>query len=260
MNKEVEKAVEELSPVKKQIGRMFLNGKSENFILKTNRQAFVTMVKNAIRKADKGFFEKRTEKKEKRFDIGEGKQRVRTVVTQEVGISFKKYKVISGIILTLSWYLCLTEKMINSFYPKFKFLSYEMDKQTYATLKDNIKINKWKFMLNPIFGKIFDGVIKAVKNQYAHLFFDFCGGLETHEQDIKLALQNDIVGLYGIVWITLSTRSTTPNYHTIEELKKIINEFGGGRYDDIHWIPYSDPTVNNDKGANMIAVILRRMK
>lgn len=262
-NEKIIKLVSELSEVKQKIGEEFLKGKKQSLVSKMFRQAFVTMVLIKIKAIDKDYFdgknytEVKTElvsKTNSEYD-NEDKRKMRRLAKLWIDRAVKKYGVKKGLILTLSCFKCDAEILINHYHPLFKFLSYEFDPVHFALLKQNIKINKWDFMLEPVYDKIIEGIKNAKKDTYSHLLLDFCQSLVTHAPDIELALANDIVKKGGIIWITVTSRLGRgyKGYNTKKELDNLIQIAGRGNYKIVEKVGYGT-------GAPMYSIIVQRIK
>jgi hypothetical protein len=83
----------------------------------------------------------------------------------------------------------------------------EFDKDIYLKLvKTAIKhFNK------PIFyyGSIADMIYKAKKDTYTHCFLDYCRTIHSHIDEIKFALENNIVKKNGLITFTFALRDNS---------------------------------------------------
>jgi len=274
---EVKLYISQLSPTKKEIGELLANGYSYQNVLtavarkrKTTSKgiptlkSIITMVVDELEmviKNNSTLQQTNTQRVEipekvtKQLDFNKGirKQSVRENVLYKILESYKKFKIVDGLILTLSSWQCLMEKKINKEFPNFTFLTCENDKETLKNLfeertKHNLKFIKYVFAGE--IGKIID---LSEKDKFAHLLLDYCGTLNSYKDDIKLAIQKDILKKGGIIMVTLSTRVSIKGYNTLSELNKLIQTVGRGKYSIIHKESYKDT-------MDMITVIIRRTK
>ena len=108
-------------------------------------------------------------------------------------------------ILTLPCSDCVIEmKILNEISKKYRFMGCELDSKVYNKMLMTIAKNNLPFDTHK--GKIGDKIREAKPNQYSHLILDYCGTLGTAHEDIKFAIDNDIVEIDGTIAITLNKR------------------------------------------------------
>jgi hypothetical protein len=101
------------------------------------------------------------------------------------------------------------------------------------------------------------------EGSFAHILLDYCGSFTTNKRTITHVLENNLVMVGGIIWITLNARDKYDK-NTNVNLFKLITKTGGNRYrfekiDGIQPI-YKYQGSDNRKGAPMYTVLLRRVK
>lgn len=203
-------------------------------------------------------FEQRTEVHNESNDYteGVGKQYVRTVILDSIRESSTKYKVKDGVILTLSSSNCIMEKNINLEFPKFDFFTCENDLNISNKIREEVKKNKLKFMKYIFEGNIEEIIRISGKNKFSHLLLDYCGTFKTYQDEIRTALEEDIIKRYGIITVTLSTRISEKDFNTKNEfesmINKITNDANQRRYKIIKTEPYRDT-------MSMVTFVVRRM-
>jgi hypothetical protein len=255
----------QFSPVKQEIADLLLSGLTKETVVsiiakkrkvKSTQRAYgtfksyVTMVENTLNNIKKeAVIKVKKEKSVHDFSKGDGKQRLRTRLIEEMKYSLLK----NGIVLTLSSNQCILESLINkdADFKTLKFLSCECDEVIFPLLQDNIKKNNLTFMEAPLPCKIGIIIRLAGRDKFSHLFLDYCQTLQKFEEEIAIALENKIVVEGGLVWITVSTRSGQVTTKT--ELDKLIKKHGGSDYKVECSYSYRDTVT-------MHSVIIRRIK
>jgi hypothetical protein len=117
-----------------------------------------------------------------------------------------------GDVLTLPADKCKLEKRISERLPQtdFRYTMVEFDKDVYLKLvKTAIK-----HFNRPIFyyGSIADMIYKAKKDTYTHCFLDYCRTIHSHINEIKFALENNIVKKNGLITFTFALRDNSKKH------------------------------------------------
>ena len=143
-------------------------------------------------------------KEEKNTYLNEGgtlKQLARDLVCQAIETSKKV-----GKILSLPFETCKFERqLLETVSNKFTFVGVERLKETYFNMLKTVVENRLN--MSCINGNFIDTVKSSLKNEYAHVYADFCGNFDDYHHDIKLLLKKKIVQVGGTVSITLSNRT-----------------------------------------------------
>lgn len=181
-------------------------------------------------------------------------------------------------ILTLPFIHCMIEKMIiKNVSKKVKFIGVEKNENDYHKMLSHIANNKLGSYIFPRLGEMAKYIAQAKENEYSHLILDYCGSIATLWKEIQVALVNDIVKINGIVAITINKRfqhntfinnllvnfpfvkggvSNTPTEHIV---RTIIDKSAGLRYKVIETFDYRDPKGDDNNGANMLLLIVKRI-
>jgi len=256
---ETEKFISELSPVKKRIA-LYMNAgfskvDSAKKIAKENGSdfstilSFATMVEKLAIKKGIVFSSKRKKPTyEPCTKENSAKNKVHKRVLEEVMYS----KIKSGVVLTLSWINCILETLVNEKLNDLKFLSCEMDKDTFVDLEKFIEEKSLTFMKEPLRCKIGEIIKISAKNTFSHLFLDYCKGFELFKDEISIAIKNKIIVKDGIIWITVGSRSGKKGFKTEKEVLDLIEEVGGKDYKVEFKHGYRD-------SMPMFTVIIRRI-
>jgi len=197
---------------------------------------------------------------------GEKKQVARDLMVKSIVQS----EISKGTILTLPFIHCkIEQQLINIVGKKYNFLGCENDPIVYNQMLMTIAQNNLPISTHK--GNIKDKINIANENEYSHLILDYCGQLGTTHEEIKTAIENNIVQVGGVIAITLNKR-ITPNTEFIYELmeklnprtkededtrcehalRTFINRIGGLNYAIESVLNYHDTT-------SMILMIVRRI-
>lgn len=217
----------------------------KNFSLTKLSKPKKIKIKKAIKEHKSGFYNN---------VVGIGKRQWRLNMAEAFRSSEKNYGIVGGNVLTLCASKFILEKLLHSYFPHFKFLACEFKREVYVSLKRMIGRERNKggnYMLNPLNVDIRTIIDVSVKNQFAHLILDFCGVLNTFSDDIKIAIEKNIVQKGGIVAITVSCNRNTGG-KTEQKLRDLIDFAGKGAYEIVNEQNY------NDTGTKMYALIIRR--
>lgn len=182
-----------------------------------------------------------------------------------------------GVMLTLPFKKAILEKrMLKEISPKLNFIGYEWEQKTFWDLCK--LIGEEQLPITPIHGSISNGIYGAKKDQYSNLILDYCGVLDTFADEIKFAIENDIVESNGIIAVTLSKMGicnktgiigeifkTTP-YELFDTkmsetelgIKLFFNKILKSNYTMELVFNYRDKKDNGNLGMPMILVIVRR--
>lgn len=184
---------------------------------------------------------------------------------------------IFGKTLTLPFSGCDIEKMIAKKTQAIQFFGCDTDMEIVKQMRKTIV----KFDL-PFYGseccKISDRIYSAKENEYAHLILDYCGHLNKVKEEIKFAIEKDIVKVGGTIAITIEERANNNSYEIVEEMQNLAGkEFEKGakilqtteyflravgrlNYKLVESFRYHDDKTNGNKGANMLLMIVKRIK
>lgn len=197
---------------------------------------------------------------------GVGKGDARGIMKDSVGKgNTKKFN-----ILTLSAAECKVEQLIlNEVSKKYKFTSCESNEAVYNQML--ITIATKNLPISTHRGTFLDKIEQAQANEYSDLLMDYCGQFGTKHEDIKLAMDKDIVEVGGSICITLNKRISEGTFAMYELMEKLnppteknemtrcehslitfINRVGGMKYAIEQVYHYHDT-------ASMILVIVRRI-
>jgi hypothetical protein len=176
-----------------------------------------------------------------------------------------------GNILSLPFHECKFEKqLIKDVSDNFSFTGVEKEKDTYFKLIKTVQESKLN--MSCINGLLIETIRRSRKNDFAHIFADFCGYFEDFYKDIELMFKKDIVQVGGTISITLSNRSfkRTDIISKMNELnplslmdgneiengiKTFLLKKGKSKYALTQSFPYKD-----DEKQAMILFILKRVK
>ena len=182
-----------------------------------------------------------------------------------------------SVMLTLPFEKAILEKrMLKEVFHKLNFIGYEWEQKTFWNLCK--LIGEEQLPITPIHGSISNGIYGAKKDQYSNLILDYCGVLDTFAEEIKFAIENDIVESDGIIAVTLSKMGicnntgiignifkTTP-YEMFDTkmsetelgIKLFFNKILKSNYTMELVFNYRDKKDNGNLGMPMILVIVRR--
>lgn len=176
-------------------------------------------------------------------------------------------------ILTLPFQDCKMERqLLTNVSPKLKFLGCEMIDETYNNMlmtiaKNNLPISTHKGMIGEV-------IREAKANQFSNIILDYCGQFATYADDIKIAMENFIVGVNGAICITANKRIHVSTFGFYEQMEKLnppfnltedtrcvhgmitfINRIAGMNYSIEEKFDYND-----GQGRNMVLIIVRRIQ
>ena len=264
------KIVSKLSPVKKEIGELFLKGLSYNKVLSeiiktknkgknTDRtyKSYTTMVYRALG-LDKKIPNQKAEIVKPQIKI---KDFVNTpekdIVRNRLVNELLRSNVKTGTVLSLCGPGLILERKINGIkeLSGLKFLVCELGKEQFAFIKTNINIHKLDCVTNAFNCKIDKIISISSEDQFSHLFLDYCSNLIGCREDIETALQNKIVAKGGLVWITVTSRTGKGHkgFDTKQEIKNLIKKYGSNYKAVTEFISYKDT-------APMVTVVLKRVR
>ena len=154
-----------------------------------------------------GLVELKTSKKVKKVkntyvnSEGINKQQARDIMVSAI----KKTNIKKGKILSLPFNTCKLELLLNSTVKnKFEYIGCERQTDTYFDMLKTIAENK--INMHTYNGDIGDKIYQAKENEYSHLLLDYCGVLHSFAEEIKHAVNNNIVKEGGTISITLNKR------------------------------------------------------
>lgn len=273
----LQKFVDALSPVKKQIGEAILSGKKSIYLNRNFRPAYVTMVATKIAELSNGTFlitkapRKGVKIGKKEFD-GQllNKEIVRNNVVEKIIASLDN----TGTVLTLPAMWELELKLIKQkALDKLNFIGCEFNPVTPIGHNKRLRqIRKRLFKLKKLKNRVLDiletpigTMIKlAIENAYAHAILDYCGNINTYASEIELALTKKIVKVGGIVMITCT--KTSRKIKGVNATKDLLDIAGRNKNYKIEKIEgqdvfeYTDIKKGARKGTAMVAMIVRRVK
>lgn len=222
----------------KDIAKKYSVGKSIN-----QTQSHITMAKNSIG----------SNQDIKTFSKGNGKEAVRFENRDAIEISARDWNITRGIILSLTSFQFLMEKKINEKFKNFQFLACEMDSDVIIKMFETLTTKKLEYIKHIFAGKIEEIIRIAPESFFAHVNLDFCQTLKAFREDIKIAIERNIVQVGGCIMITISARAS--GIDTKKELMKLIKDTGKGNY-----IPVYQPDECYRDTSAMYSVIVRRIK
>lgn len=103
----------------------------------------------------------------------------------------------------------------------FTFVGCEHNQETYFNMLQTVIDNR--LPMSCINGELIDTINNSKRDEYAHIFADFCGQFDTYRKDIKTIFKNKLVKVGGIVAITLANRNSSKNslISTLNELNPL---------------------------------------
>lgn len=175
----------------------------------------------------------------------------------------------SGVIATLPFNFVLEKKLLK--YNELNELmihGYEFGKDQSQVVKSRIQFKRQKRILrddkelsNRVVmynHDINDALLKEKESdRYAHIFVDYCGMYSTNKQTIQHILENNLVKVGGLIWITLCGRAKRGD-SAKKDLPKLIKKAGGNRY-KAHSIE-GEKLFSYFTSQSMFTTILRRIK
>jgi hypothetical protein len=196
---------------------------------------------------------------------GTKKEQAREVMVEAIRVSG-----LYGKVLTLPYKYCNIELKLIEVSKKFSFVGCETEPKVYFEMLRTVAKEQINMECSP--NAIGEKIEVAHKDEYSHLLLDYCGQLNSFQNDIKMAMENDIVKVGGTISITLNKRKTVkggieddmndlnPLGNTLgKEVENAILTFirivGGFKYSIETVMPYRD----KGKGA-MILVVVKRLK
>jgi hypothetical protein len=118
-------------------------------------------------------------------------------------------------------------------------------------------------------GDFADRLKIAKPNQFASVIADYCGAFTSFHGELTRAIKRNVIEVGGTLAMTFCRRGKFPkalNKHVVTRengkvddlasMTNVFNSFEG--YEVIERFPYSDTTVNNTKGSNMVLIIVQR--
>lgn len=125
-----------------------------------------------------------------------------------------------GVVLTLAYMFKLEKKLVDI--PQLRNLFFHSCEYPYHKKSKIIKYNKvYRKQLRllmrnkklgerclALFTNINEMLQHETKDRFAHLFLDYCGSVSTNGKALDLAMQNNLVKVGGIIWVTLCSRSS----------------------------------------------------
>jgi hypothetical protein len=123
---------------------------------------------------------------------GVKKQEARNIIEKAIIAS----KLFEKPILTLPFEECKLEmQLLKNVSENLRFLGCEMIDETYNKMLMTIASNNLPISTHK--GKIGDIILEARENQFSNLILDYCGQFGTYQNDIKTAMENNIVEVNG---------------------------------------------------------------
>jgi len=205
---------------------------------------------------------------------GKNKQIARDKMVEAIADSNTSY----GTILSLpntSW--LIEEQVMSEVSNRFKFLGVECHGPTFDKMVTCMLENKWRFQTH--FGKLSEIILASKPNAFSHIIADYCGQLHKQAKELRYALQNNLVEVDGTIAITLNKRIAMGQALKFEkqtikgygkrpkaknrcawQLECFVSEFGNYEIEEV--FEYKDAKKKSDgrSGANMILMIVRRVK
>lgn len=171
-----------------------------------------------------------------------------------------------GDVLTLPFSTCAIEKQMPR--NKFRYLGCERDEDVYYEMLSTII--KEKLKMNTFLGDIGEKIYEAKPDQYAHLILDYCGQISSSQEEIRHAIENNIVQVGGTISVTMCKRgeirgtlaekmdALPENFFKKSELQNnsiraFFMEFAGASYKILKYMDYRD-----EGKMPMVLVILQR--
>jgi hypothetical protein len=197
---------------------------------------------------------------------GLNKQLGRDIVVNEIRDSG-----IVGTVLSLPFEECIFEhQLLDRVCKEFDFVGVEEHRQTYYNLLQTVINDKIKMSCN--LGKFLETVKNSKRDQYAHIFADFCGQADSYLEDIKLIIKNKLVQVGGTIAITFTNRNSSKDsvIRVMNELNPIgvnkgnavekgvltyLNKISKTNYAIVKTFSYKD-----DGQQGMVLFVLKRVK
>lgn len=195
---------------------------------------------------------------------GKGKQDARKEMVKYAVNSEVK----SGTILSLPFETWAIERMILKKSKRYNFVGVELNEDVFR--KVVINSVKHKIPVKGLYnGTLAEQIFSSESNQYAHIFADYCGQIQTHATELEFVLTNDLVKVGGTIAVTVNKR-ISGNFEFYEEMEKyspltdetkrcengirtFFNLVGGKRYRIEKLMTYKDT-------ASMVLIIVKRLK
>jgi hypothetical protein len=275
----LQKFVESLSTVKREIGEAILAGKKQLFLNRNFNPAHVTMVAKDIEKVSGGKV-LITKKQSKFIKIGTkefdgkllNKEKVRVATVEQIIKSSDN----TGTILSLPALFELETKLFKNNQLKVKELNVigcEFNPTVQVGHNKRIKqIRKALKKIKYLSGRVLDiletpigTMIKmAIEGNYAHAILDYCGNITTYKNEIKLALDKKIVKVGGIIMVTCTKYDRLKSgVNAINDLLELANGNKNYKIEEIEGekvFEYTDIKNGGKHGTAMVAMIVRRIK
>ena len=177
-------------------------------------------------------------------------------------------------ILSLPADNCIIEKtLLDKVNNKIEFTLCERTATTFYKLLPKVKTLKSKMPIKLFNTSVKDIIVKANENEFTHLILDYCGTIGSFANEIKLAIDNNIVEVGGTISMTFCKRA--PAGVSLDFINKwerlnpltvptegcriepaiftFLNRIGGEGYVVEKCFPYFDKSA-------MILFIIRRVK
>jgi|TARA_R110000824_G_scaffold212652_6_gene398919 hypothetical protein len=212
---------------------------------------------------------KKKESKNKPYNNIEGtaKEDIRVYKAKTISES----KLTSGLMACMPFTECRSEKHIFASSPKMKFLGIDNNKNIVDIMRCTIAVEKLPMVAKTC--EMSEIIYSAKRNTYSHLDLDYCGHLNTKDEEITHALDNKIVKKGGYIFITLSkdgrgnkqgraiidkmNKSNTTKYRTTKVTERGVRLF----FDLVIQDSYKVESVESyTDTAAMIFVALKRIK
>jgi hypothetical protein len=107
-----------------------------------------------------------------------------------------------GLIPSLSHIDCLVERKLEALTDKNTFLNIDRDKLVVEGA--NLTMQKYGLKGSAVCGDMLSVLKKYRENDFAHVFMDFCGSLPIQGITLDYVIKNDLVGINGYIFLTIS--------------------------------------------------------
>jgi hypothetical protein len=195
---------------------------------------------------------------------------IKKEAAREIMVEAIRVSGLYGKVLTLPYKYCNIERKLIDVSKKFSFVGCETEPDVYFEMIRTVAEHRIDMECSP--RPIGEKIEVAHEGEYSHLLLDYCGQLNSFQNDIKMAMENDIVKVGGSISITLNKRKTVKG--GIEDAMNDLNPLGNVEGMEVEnailtfirivgGFKYSIETVMpyKDKGkGSMILVVVKRVK
>jgi hypothetical protein len=181
-----------------------------------------------------------------------------------------------GVVATLAYMFSLEKKLIAiRKLQNLQFHSYEYpyDKKAKITKYNKVYRKQIRLLMRnkklggrcfALYTNINDMLHHETEDRFSHLFLDYCGSITTNRDTLEMVMENNLVKMGGIIWVTLCSRSCKGDRVT-QQLPELSERFSDR---------YRIETIQNKKlfhyqscidkrkkrGKTMFTMLFRRIK